>query len=98
MSMGTEMKKVIVCINHRANPAQPSCGARGGGEELAERLEKEIEAKGLNIRVERFSCLGFCKDGPVLKLSPGGRFVCEATPDKLEELLQEIECFSRHSD
>ncbi len=89
-----EMKKVIVCINHRANPSQPSCGARGGGETLALKLEQEIAARGLNIKLERFRCLGCCRDGPNLKLAPNGRFISHVTPDKLEPVLLEIEAFS----
>ena len=86
------MKKVIVCINHRANPAQPSCAARGSLS-LADRLEQEITDRGWDIALERFACLGRCEDGPNLKLSPGGSFCSHITPGDLEDLLQEIEQF-----
>lgn len=86
------MKTVIVCINRRANPAQPSCGMRGGIE-LADRLEQAIAARGLNIRLERFACLGHCEDGPNLKLSPNGPFCSHADPEHLESVMQEIEAF-----
>ncbi|ATX79319.1 (2Fe-2S) ferredoxin [Mariprofundus aestuarium] len=88
------LKQVIVCINHRVSPSQPSCGGRGGGEVLAERIEQEIAAKGWDIGVKRFHCLGRCHQGPVLKLAPGGQFICEVVPEKLEEALLEIERFS----
>lgn len=89
------MKQVIVCINKRINPGQPSCVAKGGGEVLANRLEQEIEARGWNIKVKRFFCLGRCSEGPVLKLSPSGQFICEVTADKLQDVLKEIETFSQ---
>ena len=92
------MKNVTVCINHRSNPTLASCAGRGGGEVLAKRLEKEITAKGWNIKVERFSCLGHCEEGPVVKLSPCGPFICDINPDKLEELFQKIEAFSKLDD
>jgi len=88
------LKQVIVCTNHRVSPGQPSCGGRGGGELLAKRVEEEIAARGWNIGVKRFLCLGRCHEGPVLKLAPGGQFICEVVPAKLEEALQEIEAFA----
>lgn len=89
------MKHVTVCINQRSNPTQPSCAGRGGGEVLAKRLEKEITANAWDIKVERFRCLGRCQEGPIVKLSPGGPFICEVNPDNLEELFQKIEAFSK---
>lgn len=92
------LKQVVVCTNHRANPTQPSCAGRGGGEALAIKLETEIAARKLQIRVSRFPCLGYCDRGPSLKLSPGGGFICEIDPDNLEEVLQQIEAFSQQPD
>ncbi len=83
------MKTIIVCVNHRANPNQPSCGARGGIE-LADLVEKEISRLGLNIRMERFKCLGFCDRGPNLKIAPDGRFIYGAKPEDIPQLIQEI--------
>jgi len=82
------MKTIIVCINHRANPNQPSCGARGGIE-IADLVEAEISRPGLNIRMERFKCLGFCERGPNLKIAPDGRFIYGAKPEDIPQLIQE---------
>jgi (2Fe-2S) ferredoxin len=68
------MKTIIVCVNHRANPNQPSCGA-GGGLEIADALEAEVATNHLDMCIERFNCLGFCDSGPNLKILPDGRFV-----------------------
>ena len=87
------MKKLIICTNHRANPEQPSCAARGSLL-LAERLEQAIAMHGWRIKLERFACLGRCQTGPAVKLAPGGRFICELTPDKFGALLQELEAFA----
>lgn len=65
---------------------------------LADRLEQEIASRGWKIKLERFSCLGRCEEGPNLKLAPGGRFISDLTPDALEKVLQEIEAFSRMPD
>lgn len=88
------MKKIVVCTNHRANPAQPSCAARGG-EVIAERLEKYIRQAGLEIAVERFPCLGRCELGPNARLAPAGKFLCELDPDHLEAAMAEVMRFSR---
>lgn len=67
------MKKIIICVNYRANPVQPSCGARGS-EAIALRIEKEIDERGLPIELERTYCLGHCEQGPNLRLAPNGEF------------------------
>lgn len=87
------MKTVIVCVNHRSNPNSPSCGARGS-ELIASRIEAEIAAQQLPIKLQRFKCLGLCDKGPNLRLAPDGRFfneVCEAT---LPEVLRELDLFA----
>ncbi|MDP2247506.1 MAG: (2Fe-2S) ferredoxin domain-containing protein [Nitrosomonadales bacterium] len=71
------MKTIIVCVNHRTNPDQPSCGARGGIT-IADCLEAEIARNQLNISIERFKCLGVCERGPNLKIMPSGHFVYAA--------------------
>ncbi len=86
------MKKVIVCTRHRANPDQPSCAARGSLD-LAAWLEREIAARGWDIRLERFDCLGRCEDGPNLRLAPGGPFHQAVTAAQRDALLLEIERF-----
>lgn len=88
------MKKVIICTHHRANPTQPSCAARGSLD-IAERLEVEIAARGWDISLERFPCLGLCENGPNLRLAPGGPFRSGVTSIRMEEVLQEIEQFSK---
>lgn len=85
-------KAALVCTHLRANPTQPSCGARGG-RLLAERLAEAIQARGLDIQLETFACLGQCEAGPNLKLSPGGALCSHLNPDDLAPLLREIEAF-----
>lgn len=88
------MKKVIVCVNMRANPDQPSCAARGGVA-LAEALEQAIEERGLPLTLERFECLGRCNMGPNVKLAPGGAFLHHVRPDHIAPVLRAMEKFSR---
>jgi (2Fe-2S) ferredoxin len=87
-------RKVIVCVNHRANPDQPSCGARGG-EAIACSLEKALSHHQPGIRVERFNCLGQCDSGPNIRLSPAGPFYHHLTVQDVPGLVAEIEDFYR---
>jgi len=82
-------KTIIVCINHRANPDVPSCGARGG-EAIAQCIETEIATHNLTIGVERFLCLGLCELGPNIKLAPAGEFYHKVNLDTLPQLIQKI--------
>ncbi len=82
-------KTIIVCINHRANPDVPSCGARGG-EAIAQCIETEIAIHTLDINVERFHCLGMCDLGPNIKLSPSGNFYHHVSLESLPELVQQL--------
>jgi (2Fe-2S) ferredoxin len=84
------VKKVFVCVNYRANPAQPSCAARGS-RELAQCLETEIADRKLDIGIERSDCLGYCDIGPNIKLAPQGRFFHHIKKQDLPAILLEIE-------
>lgn len=86
------MKKIVICTNRRSNPAQPSCGARGG-EEIADRLQQLIAAQGLAIQVECFPCLGRCDQGPNARLAPGGKFFSHLEADHLDAVMAEIRAF-----
>lgn len=91
--MMKERTRIIVCINQRANPDQPSCGMRGGLE-IAEALRLAVEEHGLECVVDTFHCLGKCALGPNAKLSPGGEFCHGLTPGALAPLLEKIAAFA----
>jgi len=80
---------ITVCINHRANPDVPSCGARGA-DAIAARLEEEVARQGLSLRVERFNCLGKCELGPNLKVSPAGGFCHGVRLQDVPQLLEDV--------
>ncbi len=87
-------KIVTVCINRRASPDMPSCGARGGVK-IADALEAAIASQGLQVRLERFKCLGQCERGPNVKLSPGGEFCYGVKLENLPQLLEKIVRFAK---
>lgn len=86
-------KCVTVCINYRANPDLPSCGARGGSE-IAQALKAAVATQGLPVEVVTFNCLGECERGPNVKLSPGGEFCHGIRPDDLTPVLEKISAFA----
>lgn len=86
------IKSVLVCINHRKSPNQPSCGRRGS-EKIARTLEDEVTLKGLNILVERIHCLGACEFGPNIKLVPKGAFFKEVSAQNIKEVISDIHQF-----
>ncbi len=87
------MKKVIVCINYRANPGLPSCAARGS-RQLADLIERGIKDGEIDIELERFKCLGRCEYGPNLKLAPGGQLITGAHADNILGIMDEIRAFA----
>lgn len=86
------MKTVIVCVNARSNPNQPSCARRGSLKLLA-RLTAEIEKRQLPICVDSFHCLGLCAHGPNAKLAPDGPTLQQLDTEDLSALMAEIEAF-----
>lgn len=91
------MKKIIVCVNYRANPSQPSCAARGS-KEIALRIEQEIIEQGLPVELERIDCLGYCAQGPNLRLTPNGRFFHRFDYQDIPQLLSEARCAQPKAD
>ena len=72
---------VMVCINERFS-RHLSC-AQGGGVSLADSLEEEFVAQGLEVPVERIFCFGRCHEGPVMRIAPGGAFFTGMTQERL---------------
>ena len=66
-------RSLIVCVNHRSNPDNPSCAARGSVA-IADALESGLRERGMALEVTRIHCFGQCERGPNLRLAPGGRF------------------------
>ena len=80
----------MICINRRFRTNEPSCAGRGS-EALADRLEQEIQSRGINLIVERSKCMAYCRSGPTFRLAPGGKFYHGPSDDEIAALLDEAE-------
>lgn len=86
------MKRILVCINHRANPNTPSCHARGSQQVLAQ-LSLQLKQENIKIAVEKVQCLGYCDKGPNVRLVPNGRFFHNVTSESLKEIITATRLF-----
>ena len=86
------MKSILVCMHHRANPNQPSCGARGAAE-LKQALEQAVALNGMAIGVKEIQCLGECETGPNARLIPGGPILRHLDAEQLDEVISTAKAF-----
>jgi len=63
----------------------------GGGTTVVEEIKKELEAAGLNDKVQVVvtGCLGFCEQGPIVKILPQGTFYVQVKPEDVKEIVAE---------
>jgi (2Fe-2S) ferredoxin len=67
------VKKLFVCTNYRANPTTPSCAARGS-KVLLEQARVAMQEQNVDMPIEEIQCMGYCEQGPNMRLAPGGEF------------------------
>ena len=79
-------------MHHRANPNQPSCGARGAAE-LKQALEQAVALNGMAIGVKEIQCLGECETGPNARLIPGGPILRHLGAEQLDGLIDAAKAF-----
>ena len=63
----------------------------GGGTTVVEAFKKELEAAGLKDKVQVVvtGCLGFCEQGPIVKILPQGTFYVQVKPEDVKEIVAE---------
>ncbi|MBF0143713.1 MAG: (2Fe-2S) ferredoxin domain-containing protein [Magnetococcales bacterium] len=82
---------VIACIKNRIGSG-PSC-AGSGSEAIAEALEAALREKGMGVAVRRIQCLGSCKEGPNMRIAPGGPMFHHLTLADVPRLVEAISAF-----
>ena len=63
----------------------------GGGTTVVEEFKKELEAAGLKDKVQVVvtGCLGFCEQGPIVKILPQGTFYVQVKAEDVKEIVAE---------
>ena len=62
-----------------------------GGDKIVEAFAKELEAAGLKekVQVVTTGCLGFCEQGPIVKILPQGTFYVQVKAEDVKEIVAE---------
>jgi len=69
------------------------CGGTGcsasGSQPVVEALRRELAGRGLQntVLLRTTGCHGFCEQGPLMVIDPGGIFYCHVTPDDAAEIV-----------
>lgn len=79
---------LLVCTHYRTNATLPSC-ARRGSEAILSALHNAVDLAGLSICVEGITCLGYCGEGPNVRLV-AGQFWHEVTLEQVEEIVANV--------
>ena len=63
----------------------------GGGDKIVEAFARELESAGLKekVQVVATGCLGFCEQGPIVKILPQGTFYVQVREDDVKEIVAE---------
>ena len=62
----------------------------GGGDAVVENFKKELESAGLaeKVQVVKTGCLGFCEQGPIVKMLPEGTFYVQVKREDVKEIVE----------
>ena len=63
----------------------------GGADKIVEAFASELEAAGLKdkVQVVKTGCLGFCEQGPIVKILPQGTFYVQVKAEDVKEIVAE---------
>ena len=86
-------KKLLICTNYRANPNNPSCGARNS-QLVLDAVKVALANKHIAIDIEASPCMGYCNIGPNARLAPNGAFFHGVSALKLAKLMHAIKKFT----
>ena len=63
----------------------------GGADKLVEEFAANLESAGIKdtVQVVKTGCLGFCEQGPIVKILPQGTFYVQVKPEDVKEIVAE---------
>lgn len=85
----TNKKCVYVCINKRGGKACISPRSREVFRALRKRAKQRADKGGDVVEVERMVCMGYCGQGPNVKIH-GGPFFHEVSTDDADDILDAV--------
>jgi (2Fe-2S) ferredoxin len=82
-------RHVFVCNNERAADHPRGCCKSRGGNEVRDRLKKELQARGLQgaVRANAAGCLDQCEQGVTVVVYPEQVWYGHVTPDDIPEIV-----------
>ncbi|MBL4747668.1 MAG: (2Fe-2S) ferredoxin domain-containing protein [Magnetovibrio sp.] len=88
-----ENPKVYICINARAGGV--ACIGQGA-REVFRALHKNAKERGGFVKIERNVCMGYCQEGPNVKIH-GGPFYHGVTVEDVDGILDAAEALHKDS-
>lgn len=63
----------------------------GGGDKIIDEFKAQLKEAGLvdKVQVVATGCLGFCEQGPIVKVLPQGTFYVQVKPEDVKEIINE---------
>ena len=61
----------------------------GGGDKIVEEFKAQLKSQGLDstVQVVATGCLGFCEQGPIVKILPQGTFYVQVKQEDVKEII-----------
>jgi NADH-quinone oxidoreductase subunit F len=88
-----ELRASLLAERERVGTAIAVCGGTGcrasGCRAVIEALREELRTQGLEetVRLRVTGCQGFCEQGPIMILEPGGVVYCQVKPSDVREII-----------
>ena len=62
----------------------------GGGDKIVEEFKRVLKEQKLDttVQVVQTGCLGFCEQGPIVKILPQGTFYVQVKQDDVKEIVE----------
>ena len=84
------LSTIVVCVNERLGATAISCGG-SDSVTIADALEAGVQARELDVVIDRVHCLGLCTRGPNVRFIPGGDWFTEVKPADADRILDRFE-------